>query len=151
MRSAIFTSLLIFGMLSTDALARQVQKWVDENGQVHYGDYTDEYKSKGIKVPDSGYRRPTATSESSRKEARQKLLDSMTEDRKKKNEAKAKANKDLALAKKNCSTARSNLNTLKAGGRILRYNDKGEPQYLDDAQRQREMSNAQKHVDKWCK
>ena len=151
MRSVLLISLLVLAGFAANSSAREVKKWVDENGQVNYGDYAESRKSKSVNVPDSNSRSSAPASSSSRLETRQKLLDSMTEDRKKKQEASAKAKKDLALAKKNCSTAKSNLNTLSAGGRIVRYDAEGKPQYMDDNQRKSEIAEAQKHVDKWCK
>lgn len=50
-----------------------------------------------------------------------------------------------------CSTARSQLAQYENGGRITRYDDKGERYYLEDSQIEQEKARARTSVDQWCK
>ncbi len=59
--------------------------------------------------------------------------------------AKSKAQQE------NCSAARANLAGLQTGGRNARVNEKGERTFLDDAQRQGEISKTQSQVAQYCK
>ena len=69
-------------------------------------------------------------------------------------EAAKKADDDAAKARAmqdNCSAVRGNLAALQAGGRASRFNEKGERIYIDDAQRQTEISKSQGQVAQYCK
>lgn len=139
--------------LSLAANAEQVHKWVDAEGKVHYSDQPapDKSKDKTLTIttkPLSGANEKPAT---------QGLAEKEQEFRKRKAaeaEAKAKQEKSDAEAKKkaqNCEQARNNLRTVQEGGRIVRYNEAGEREYLDDTGRQQAIVDAQKSVEEWCK
>ncbi|MDP2869251.1 DUF4124 domain-containing protein [Methyloversatilis sp.] len=63
--------------------------------------------------------------------------------------AKDKAEKEKADA--NCTRARNKLAALQSGQRIVRYNAQGEREFIDDATRATETSEAQQSVSEWCK
>jgi hypothetical protein len=50
-----------------------------------------------------------------------------------------------------CNSARSQLAQYEQGGRIARYDDKGERYLLDDSQIAQETAKARALVDQWCK
>jgi len=50
-----------------------------------------------------------------------------------------------------CNSARSQLAQYEQGGRITRYDDKGERYLLDDSQLAQETARARAQVDQWCK
>jgi uncharacterized protein DUF4124 len=51
----------------------------------------------------------------------------------------------------NCSNARSQLAQFEAGGRITRFDEKGERTYLGDDEIEQEKSRARALVDQWCR
>ncbi|MDP3872796.1 MAG: DUF4124 domain-containing protein [Pseudomonadota bacterium] len=66
----------------------------------------------------------------------------------------AKATKDKAEKEKadaNCTRARNKLAALQSGQRIVRYNAQGEREFIDDATRATETTDAQQSVSEWCK
>jgi len=68
-------------------------------------------------------------------------------------EAQKKAAEKTAEAKQkedNCQRAREQLAQLEAGGRITRFNEKGEKSYLDDDQVNQEKARARSLVGQWC-
>jgi hypothetical protein len=68
-------------------------------------------------------------------------------------EAQKKADDDAARAKglkENCAQLRGNVAALQSGGRITRYNDKGEKVYIDDSQRASEIAKQQSQVAQNC-
>jgi len=79
-------------------------------------------------------------------------------DKKKADQEKAKQDQakkqqeeaDRKLREKNCAAAQTNLRQLQQGGRIATTNDKGEREYLSDADRGAKVSEAQQDVDQWC-
>jgi hypothetical protein len=69
-------------------------------------------------------------------------------------EAQKKDAQKLADAKEkeqNCSSARSQLAQYEGGGRIARFDDKGERTYLGDDEINREKARIRALVDLWCK
>lgn len=69
-------------------------------------------------------------------------------------EAAKKQQEELAQSKQkeqNCSNARAQLAGLEAGGRQMRFNEKGERSFLDDAQIEQEKAKARQSVAQFCK
>ena len=66
---------------------------------------------------------------------------------------KLKHEQDRAAAAKlqNCAVAQKQMAGLKSGGRIARFNEKGEREFLDEAAKATEMRQAQKVIDADCK
>lgn len=63
---------------------------------------------------------------------------------------KAQEEEDRKLREKNCAAAKANLIQLKQGGRIYSTNEKGEREYLSDADYDKNVAQAQSDVDQWC-
>ncbi len=57
---------------------------------------------------------------------------------------------ELNIKQENCKAAKSNLATYTNGGRIAKTNEKGEREYLGDADVSQGKTDAQKDVDKYC-
>lgn len=69
-------------------------------------------------------------------------------------EAAKKSDEEATKAKalqENCTAVRGNLAGLQAGGRASRVNERGEKVYLDDTQRQAEVTKAQGQIAQYCK
>ena len=69
-------------------------------------------------------------------------------------EAEAKRQQDAQAGedkKRNCAQATSRLTALEAGGRITKYGPSGETVYLSDSEINRELGDARKVADSWCK
>ena len=150
MRITIIILPLLLITLSMNISAREVQKWTDADGQVHYGDYSDNTNSKSVKVPDASPRSQRPVPNNSLK-TRAKLLDAMNDERKQKKEKTAMEKSNREIAKKNCTIAKSQVHSLQAGGRKVRFDEKGERTYLDDKQISSELTQAKKLVSKHCK
>lgn len=72
-------------------------------------------------------------------------------------EAKKKADKvaedklaEQKMKAENCQNAKNNLQTYSYGARIGKINEKGEREFLDDADIKQKAEQAQKDVEKWC-
>ena len=57
---------------------------------------------------------------------------------------------DSKAKQQNCTQARAQLATVQGGGRIVRMNDKGEREFLDDNAIAAERVKGQDSVAKWC-
>jgi hypothetical protein len=134
-------------------------KWTDENGKVHYSDQPPPdavQKIESMKQPKSGSAtpadaaaNPTAKAKTSAEldmEFRKRQVEAA--------EAEAKAQKDAQAAeekKSNCQRATAQVAALERGGRITRPGQNGEQVYLTDDQIGKELFNAKKAADSWCK
>ena len=57
---------------------------------------------------------------------------------------------ELKLKQENCKAAKANLKTHTDGGRLMRTNEKGEREYLGDADIEKGKADSQKDVEKYC-
>lgn len=57
---------------------------------------------------------------------------------------------ELKLKEENCKSSKSNLATYTNGGRIVKTNEKGEREYLGDADISQGKADSQKDVEKYC-
>jgi hypothetical protein len=146
------TWVLLMGclLLSPLAFAGKVYKWVDSQGNVHYGErppstqQADELRIRSH-AP-SGSATPASKPQSANE-----FLDSLDKERQEKAEASEKSAKEKEITQKQCERARKQMATLNVGGRMFEMQADGERKYLDDADIQRRKKEAQAAIDKWCK
>jgi hypothetical protein len=142
---------IIFALLLTaalPALSAEIRKWVDPDGTVHYSDQPPagvQDRKLDIKPRPAS---PAAPAQS--------LSDKEIEFRKRRMEAEnarlkeEKAAADAQARQQSCERAKGQLSMLQAGGRVVRFNARGEREFLSDEDRGREMAAAQRDVDQWC-
>ncbi len=131
-------------------------KWIDEKGNVHYSDQPpsgDVKKTESLKQPKSA-----AASEAPAAAAKPKTAAEQDMEFRKRRveaaEAEAKAQKEAAEAedkKRNCQRATAQVAALERGGRITRPGPNGEQNFMTDAEIVKEVVNARKAADSWCK
>ena len=133
-----------------------VYKWVDSKGEVHYGDQPPpSNKTQKLNVDTPASNAPPAGE--SKASPAKSMNDKEVEFRKRRieaAEAQKKQDKETAESKQkqeNCTNARGTLRALQEGGRLVKYDEKGERVYLDDAARKQSLEKAQKEVEAWCK
>ena len=162
---------LLWGLSLVMALApavsqAEIYKWKDKNGVIRYSDIPPPsnvpHQSLGKKankapeaveapavpppegapLPDSGVQQtpeevtPDAEVQRQEEEAARKQAEAAEAEQQRKQE--------------NCSTARANLANFEQGGRVYKMNEKGEREYLGDADLAEGKANAQAEVDKYC-
>lgn len=137
---------LLLGLALPGLAWGDVYKWVDSHGEVHYSDspLPDAKKLNLPPPPAADHAGPSLADKE--RAFRQRQVD-REEAKKKQQEKQAEAKRE----RDNCRAARDNLRTLQQGGRIYRYNDKGERVYLDDQARQKAIGEAQQNIRSWCK
>lgn len=159
--------LLLLILMALPLMAHaQVYKWRDANGKTIYSDVPPPGNVKqeliiGNKpvapaaapsaLPAVGAGAPAAASDPKKAAA-----DKDAEARKRQVEAEAAKKKDeakqaeLEQRQQNCLKAKTNLQNYKIGGRLSRANEKGEREYLSDAEIANGKEQAQKEVDEFC-
>ena len=65
-------------------------------------------------------------------------------------ENEATAKREAVVRKQDCIAAQQNLRTLLGRGAVYSLNEKGEPEYFDDAKRTAEIERAKKEIQTFC-
>jgi len=135
-----------FLMLSMSPSHAGVYKWVDKDGQVHYGEQPGNTGAEKV---------PIRTNETTAPRTMNKdEVDIVKSDREAKDKKRKEAEEQRKVSRDNrrlCNEARSDLQAISNRGRMREINEKGEYSYLTDKQRQQRISAAKKKQRKYCK
>jgi len=143
---------LIAAIILTAAVpvAAQLYKWVDKDGKTYYSDSPPPNQdTKRLSVGTGTTGEPAAPPKTAVQ--RDKDLEKGRQDAREAAKKSDDAAKQAALQAEQCIVARSNLQQLTDGGRINRYNAKGEREVLSDADIAREVERAKNDVAQICK
>ncbi|WP_455217245.1 DUF4124 domain-containing protein [Kaarinaea lacus] len=145
--------LLILLVGSSAVFAGKIYRWVDSEGNVQYGEHPPAGQGKQMNIPSKtpSYAKPAAKPSTNADDTASKFLESVAAERKEKQEAADKAAKDKAIRDENCTKAKKHVASLKLGGRRFEVDEKGNRTYLDEAEIQKRLKEAEKDVEKWCK
>ncbi len=156
----LLTLVLLVVALPASAV---MYKWVDKDGKIHYSDQPppEGAKQSGVvntpaptttpatAAPAEGAGAPPKgpkTAAEQEMEFRKRRLVAAEADAKRQQDAQAAEEK-----KRNCTQANSRLTALETGGRITKHGPDGETVYLSDTEIAKELVEARKIADSWCK
>jgi len=147
-RSAAIALAIACALLAAPALAT-MYKWVDKDGKVVYSDQPPpaNVKSEVIKPP------PPPVNPNAAQEFADKQLELKAKEKKTQEEAKTaeRTRLDNERRREGCQQARAQLRALEVGNQLyLRYDEKGQPIYLDDAGRQSAIATQRDYVRELC-
>jgi hypothetical protein len=158
MKRLVTLALLLVALPASAVL----YKWVDKDGKVHYSDQPPPESARKSGVVDAPAPRVSSPAPSGdaasqapggpksaaeqEMEFRKRRLEAAEADAKRQQETKAAEEKQ-----RNCTLAKNRLAALETGGRITRYGPDGETVFLSDAEIARELGEARKVADSWCK
>ena len=151
-RIVLFAAILSLLFVAPGAFAGKVYKWVDKEGNVHYGAQRPE-DSGGAQEMDIKVKEPAFEEEAvSTEKAATKKSDSAEEKVKVSSEKEAAEieKKNAEIRKRNCSVAKKRLASINAGGRLYEVNEKGERSFWDDATTASKRAEAEAQVSEWC-
>lgn len=153
--------LLIFLILASANAFAEVNKWVDDQGRVHYSDQAPppEVQAKALRSASgsegagsasgvAGTNSPAASKSFAEQEA------ALKREQQAKQAAAAQAAQKQAAAdalKANCESAQQNLRSLQSGARIMDTGVNGERYFIDDSQRQQRIDKVQQDIRNLCK
>lgn len=149
--------------LTAPLAAAQMYKWTDKDGKVQYSDRpppdakTSPVQSTVGSVTGGGSARAQGDAPQARTQAPLSIAEKDQAFRKRQMEAEEARTKQVAAEKhakertEQCGQARNRLAGLEAGGRIARFNEKGERVFLDDGQIEAEKGRIRKDVASLCK
>jgi len=148
-----YVTLLLFLMLPLVAQAG-VYKWIDDNGKVHYGDNpVASQPNVEVKIDDAA----TIPSfggdddQMSREEKRERLLQSMQEDRLEKKEQREQQKADKEHNRQKCNRYRDQMRHYERAGALYKLDKNGERAYMSDSERTRATRRLQANIRKYCR
>lgn len=151
---SLFIGLIFFVFTIATNLHAEIYKWIDKDGNVQFGDKPGkDVQAEQVKIKESS---PVSTDPESqkRREAEEKLLKVMVDDREQEEEekrlAKEKTQKDKETRKRNCAQARDYKRTLDASGPIYDLDEEGNRVYLSEEENKAERQRAEEMVKQWC-
>jgi len=124
-----------------------VYKWVDENGQVHYGDEPGQSEAQQVTIRQNETTKPRQINKAD-VEISDKPADKSTE------KASAEPEEPVIPKKEKqrlCNQAKSDYATISSRGRMREINKKGEYVYLTEEQRQQRLAAAKKKQREYCR
>ena len=147
LKSAVLITILS-SAISASPVNAKVYKWVDENGQVHYGEKPGNSQAEQVQIRTNETTAPRAIDKSK--------VDYYEGKDKDKQETEATAPpEEPKISKKEkhklCNEAKSDLAAIMSRGRMREVDEKGEYIYLTEEQRQERISAAKKKQKEFCR
>ena len=137
--------------ISTGAVADDIYKWTDENGNVHYEDRPSGDPSE--QRLQFSYNRTNAKAVQGRVQSQQDAANTRREAREEADAAERTAADERVAAEQKlaqCESYRAKLKTMLESRRVYRENEAGERTYLDEAQRAEARTKAEELIKKTC-
>ena len=143
--SGFLTSSLCLFVLSP--LHAGVYKWLDENGQVHYGEQPGNTGAEEVTIRQNETTKPRTVNKTEE--------DTAESDKNNKDQQAEAPLVEVEPTKKEkrklCNEAKSDLAAINSRGRVREINEKGEYTYLSEAQRQKRIADAKKKQREFCR
>ena len=126
-----------------------VYKWVDQNGQVHYGDQPNKPGGKKFTVLNNTTTKPRPIKETEKgaENSGDKNKEKMTEKPAGPEKPKISKKEKRQLG----NEAKTDIATISSRGRMREINAKGEYSYLSEKQRQQRLTAAKKKQREFCR
>lgn len=127
----------------------EIYKWIDENGNTHFGDKPQNQDAEEIEISTKA---AVDDDMEERRQKQQRLLEVFDEERQEKKARKAAQRQEKIKRKAKCNEAKKYLQEVKDAGFL--YNDTEDPnnpEILSTAEREKTTAKAQARVERWCK
>ena len=133
------------------AAANEIYRWVDAEGNVHYGD-----RPSGVATEERlqlSYARTDGSAVEARVEARREAKTARDEAKAEAEKTAQEAAEEAEIAaeqQKACESARASLETYRSDRRLYKADENGERVYLDDEQRQQASRRIEQRIAELC-
>jgi len=145
--------LAVMGLTVNTVTAAQIYKWIDEDGQVHYGSKPKDKNAKEMTIKnryiDSGSVPPPLSAQE-RVDKQKKFIDALDAENKSLSEEKRKKREQEELKNTRCNAARDQLRRQESASALYDLDKKGNRILLDKKQYDIAMAQARTRVEKWC-
>ncbi len=141
--------LLVLCIVVMPLQAEKIYKWVDDKGQVHYGD-APRGAQTGVKTEPASTTDSTTTIINDVQQDQRKLSRSLEEDRRTREEEKAKKQQQAADRQQRCHRARDLIKRYESSSHLYDLDASGNRQVLNDEQRKTAEEKLRKDIEKYC-
>ena len=144
-------SLILIAVSS--ASAKQVYKWVDKDGKVHYSDRPQDESAQAIEIkdkitPEQQLEAKRRAKELIRLQNRRANIEiENAQDAKREQQ---KSEKEAQELKRSCELAKQSIEDLKAQVRLFTRKDDGEVEWMNDEKRKSELAKVEKDFAQYC-
>jgi len=131
-----------------------VYKWIDDNGKVHYGDNpVASQPNVEVRIDDAATMPSFGGDDDqmSREEKRERLLQSMAEDRLEKQEQREKQKASKQQSKAKCNRYRDQMRHVERASALYKLDNDGQRVYMSDSDRVRATQSLQAKIKKHCR
>lgn len=145
----LFTILFFSSpLLYSNTAFSEVYKWVDDDGEVFYGDKPDTDNAEKIKIKNT----PEKDQQyQERLKKQQKLLNVIQEERDEKISLKKEENENKELQKLKCTEIVKELQEIKDANFLYEKTDiTNNPRFLSDEEREYRVEKYEKYIQKYC-
>ena len=151
MKRKLLVLVLAGATLTSGALAGEIYKHVDEDGNVQYGDRpTGASGEERMAVVYTGTSSSSLDSQSKRREAYMAEREERRTAQQEQAEADAQAAVEQEQRAAKCQESRSRLESYLQANRLYRQDESGERVYLDEAQIQEARQKAEDRIKEYC-
>ncbi len=151
--SSIITAC--FCLLIQSPSSAGVYKWVDENGQVHYGEKPMGADAEKITIRQNETTKPRVFKKAEDEGDKNSATENPDgkEDKEKAKQTAEPTEPTISKKEKRrlCNQAKSDIASIISRGRMREINEKGEYSYLSEKQRQQRLAAAKKQQREYCR
>ena len=148
----LFFIFMLLQVLNT-VTAAPVYKWIDEDGQVHYGSRPDNKNAKEVEIKDRYLDSGTSSaplSADERVDKQKRFLNALDAENKSIADEKRKKKEQDELKITRCNASRDQLRRYENSSALYDLDEKGNRILLNKKQYEQAMKQARARVEKWC-
>ena len=135
---------------SAAAVAGEIYKWTDENGNVHYEDRPTGEDVERVAVVSSNTNNASVRASADARRARQTAREDAREDREEEERQAAELAQITAEREQKCQDSRTRMENYLKARRLYREDENGERVYLDDSDVMKARNQAQEDIQAYC-
>lgn len=146
----MFLLLLINLAPGVGVLQAEIYKWVDEQGNTHYGERPPQYGNANEVTIRKGPSAPDPVLERHR-QRQQKFLDVLQQEREEKKAKQNRKRREREEREMRCYRSKDELETYRSAGSLYEYDGQGNKVYLNDVEREKAIKRVEEDVRRYCK
>ena len=134
-------------LIGANTATGEVYKWVDEDGNVHFGDRP---QADDAQVIDPKPAPPASTGARQRYERTQRVLEAFTAERKEREDARHARREEAEERKRKCSVAQAEQQRRETSAHLYYRDDAGNKRIIEGAEYDAAIKDARDAVTHWC-
>ena len=150
-----FTLSALLFLSFQSPLYSAVYKWLDEDGQIHYGDQPQQLNAEKINICTNETTKHRQINNTDKQADKKPEADKPGNESGEKTGEQAEQPEQVAIPKKEkrrlCNEAKSDIAAISSRGRVRERNARGEYSFLSEKQRQQRLAAARKKQREYCR